>query len=511
MKLTNLNIPARFIDGDLKDKEVARFRINYPNCVCFKQNYETEAELDRDKKLWDMTYYDMRLLANELSLRLFGSRNEDRYPILKAKFDKKDIKNKDIPITYSPSQKVYNEEVFPDYDETFKSSMRISEKWNTPFRYLRVIEESEDILEKLYLIESMQKLDTGNSRMASEVKKYALSLKEDILERPSDELYPIGYCSKSFFTPKEIEDNMIESVDKSWLENFKIMCYGFRIDNLDESNYSNFKPKNSDISERLNKAIFKEVFENREFIDLSKTNSYGVITEDTAQNIKGISIFFDHFMEDDKLITKIGIGLDTNSDKIYEFTNGKIGRLISIDEFTRNSFLPNNHKEDFLVVYFLPLSDELYNKVSDKIKDMNVRNYHIKNFIIDACDKLGITYPGIMNDKLFYVYLIHLLISMSTDIEVTDRLPELNKKVYSYILYKGESNDYNSKEVFSKLNLYASKLIDKSDLQEGYFRMKKIDMQILLESDNNTSIDRTNLNRVNYNDFVNTLSKFSID
>ena len=508
MKLTNLNISARFTDDDFKDKEVARFRINYPNCICFKQEYETEKELDYDKKLWDMTHYDMRLLANELSLRLFGSRNEDRYPILKAKFTKRDIQNKDIPKVYSPSQKIYNES-FSNYDETFKSSMGISEKWNTPFRYLHAIEESEDIIETLYFIEAIQKLDTDNSRIASEVKKYTLSLKEHILERPSDELYPVGYCSKSFFTPREIEDNMIESVDKSWLENFKIMCYGFKIDKLNETNYSDFKPVNT--SERLNRAIFKEVFENREFVDLSKTNSYGIITEDTVQNIKGISVFFDHIVEDNKLITKIGIGLDIGSDKIYEFVNGKIGRLISIDEFTRNSFLSNNHKEDFLIVYFLPLSDDLYDKVSTKIKDMNKKNYHIKNFIIDACDKLGVKNPGIINDKLFYVYLIHLLISMSTDIEVTDRLPELNKKIYSYILYKGESNDFDNKEVFSKLNFYTSKLIDRSDLQEGYFRMKKIDIQVLLESSSDGIVDKTDLDRIKYDDFVNTLNQFSVE
>ena len=41
--------------------------------------------------------------------------------------------------------------------------------------------------------------------------------------------------------------------------------------------------------------------------------------------------------------------------------------------------------------------------------------------------------------------------------------------------------------------------------------MKKIDMQVLLESSSDVIIDKTDLDRIKYDDFVNTLNQFSVE
>lgn len=509
MKLSNLNTPARFTDDDFKDKEVNRFRMEYPNMIVFKQSYNSEAELEKDKAKWDMMGYEQRLVANEKSISLFGSNNEERYPRLKAKFTKADIKNTEIPKVYSPSDKTFNEN-FPNYHDDFVQALRLSESWNKPFYYLRAIEKSYDILEQLYLIEAMQNLDTGDSIIAKEVKSYARNIQEGLLKRDDDEVYPIGYYKESFFTPKEIEENHLE-VPKAWFEDFKMRCYGvntykFNVSEkpnkalfgiLDEQVYKD----RSIYSDRVNEALSKEVFTNRYFIDLSYINEYGVITEEAAQNTKGISIFFLHTMIDNELATRIAIGLDPLSDTLYEFTRGKIGRRITIKDL-------KNDEDDFLCVYFLPMSDELYNNISSGIKEMNEKNYTPKNFVQDICNKLDIDCPVVANDKLFYVHLAHCLITLIRGEEI-NLLP--NKPVYSYILYRGEADSYNRAKMYSKLNIYSSKDIDTSHLQEGYFRMSKLDLQVLLESNDSTTIDKTGFNRVNYKEFSDTLSRFSVE
>jgi len=508
MKLSNLNVPARFTDDDFKDKEVNRFRLEYPNMIVFKQSYSSESELERDKAIWDMMGYDQRLVANEKSLSLFGSKNEDRYPRLKAKFTNSDIKNTELPKVYSPSDKTFNEN-FPDYHGIFVNSLRLSESWNKPFYYLRAIEESTDILEQLYLIEAMQNLDTGNSIIAREVKSYARNIQEGLLKRDDDELYPIGYFKESFFTPKEIEDNHLE-VPKVWFEDFKMRCYGVNTYKLNVSEKPDkvlfgildeqvYKDR-SVYSDRVNEALSKEVFTNRYFVDLSYINGNGVITEEAAQNTKGISIFFLHTIINNELATRIAIGLDPLSDTLYEFTRGRIGRKITIKEL-------KNDEDDFLCVYFLPMADDLYDKISLGIKEMNEKNYTPKNFVKDICDRLDIDCPAIANDKLFYVHLAHCLITLVRGEEI-NLLP--NKPVYSYILYRGEANDYDRAKVYSILNIYSSKNIDTSHLQEGYFRMPKLDLQVLLESNNSTTVDKTGFNRVSYKDFSDTLNRFSV-
>jgi hypothetical protein len=205
-------------------------------------------------------------------------------------------------------------------------------------------------------------------------------------------------------------------------------------------------------------------------------------------------------MINNELVTRIAVGLDPLSDTLYEFTRGKIGRKITFEEL-------KNNKDDFLSIYFLPMSDELYNNISSSIKEMSEKNRTPKNFVQDICDKLNIECPVVANDKLFYVHLAHCLISIVRGEEI-NLLP--NKPVYSYILYRGEANDYDRAKVYSILNIYSSKDIDTSHLQEGYFRMPKLDLQVLLESDNSITVDKTGFNRVNYKEFNETLNRFSV-
>ena len=519
MRLTNLNIPARFTDDDFKDKEVNRFRMNYPDMILFRQTYSSEMDLARDKARWDMMGYDQRLISNEVSLRLFGAKNEDRYPRLKAKFTKEDIKNTDLDNTYSSSLKTYTEE-FMEYGETFNAALNLERNKLVPFKFYTVIRESSDIIEQLYFIESLQKLDTGNSVVSKILKEQALSIKEELLEKPTDEINPIGYCVESYFTPHEIKEIGIRVTNESWYRNFKARCYGFTIKEdftnhlynpamLKEGKESLNKNSYPKVSKRLNETLSKEIFTNREFIDLTEVSAYGAMSDKAVDTIKGIYVYFIHTIIDDKLTTEIGIGLDPRSNKVYKFECGRIYREVDLKELYHS-------KDDFMVLYFIPLTDELYSKVSEKLLDMKTKNYHIKNFIKDICDALNIEHLNIMNEKLFFAYLIHLLISLSGNHDgyISDDLTKPNKKIYSYILYKGEVGDFDrfgNGSPLAKLNMYTESYINGENLLEGYFRMKKLDMQVLLESNENDERDLTGFNRIKYNDYIERTTKYSVE
>ena len=518
MKLTNLNIPARFTNDDFKEKEVDRFRMNYPDMILFRQSYSSEIELARDKARWDMMGYDQRLISNELSLRLFGAKNEDRYPKLKSKFTKADIKNTELERTYSPSLKTYNED-FSDYGETFRASLNLSETRLLPFKYLNVINESTDILEQLYLIEAMQAIDTSNSIVGKVVQERALKLKEELLTtKPIDETKPLGYCIESYFTPKEVEDIGIKVTNESWYNNFKAKCYG--IDRPQDNQVHLYNPcmvqkdgkldktGMENISKRFNEAFSKEIFTNREFIDLTEVSAYGAMSDKTYEALKGIYVYFVYSIVDNKVVTEVGISLDPRSDKMYKFENGRIYREVELKDLY-------DSEDAFMTIYFLPMTDELFNKISDKLNDMKTKNYHIKNFIKDICDILNIKHLSVMNEKLFFIYLSHLLISMTQhDDYIDDKLITPNKKIYSYILYKGEVGDFDrfgNGSPLAKLNMYSESYLDKTNLLEGYFRMPKLDLQVLLESNEDITEDKTGFDRIKYNDYIERTTKYSVE
>jgi hypothetical protein len=59
--------------------------------------------------------------------------------------------------------------------------------------------------------------------------------------------------------------------------------------------------------------------------------------------------------------------------------------------------------------------------------------------------------------------------------------------------------------------MYTESYINGENLLEGYFRMKKLDMQVLLESNENDKEDLTGFDRIKYNDYIERTTKYSIE
>ena len=83
-------------------KEIAAEKANNPEVVVLKIEYKDEAELDKDWQEFLAMGYDHRYLANSLSLRFYGMKNEDIYHELKKQFLSQDIDSENHVDEYSP-------------------------------------------------------------------------------------------------------------------------------------------------------------------------------------------------------------------------------------------------------------------------------------------------------------------------------------------------------------------------------------------------------------------------
>ena len=104
-KISNRSIiDDRFKDDEFKDKEVSRFETKFPGARVVKDEYNNERELEEDWEGYCSLPYSLKVLCNEICLRLYGCKNEEQYLRLKAKFLREDISRSDlIKSNYRPA------------------------------------------------------------------------------------------------------------------------------------------------------------------------------------------------------------------------------------------------------------------------------------------------------------------------------------------------------------------------------------------------------------------------
>ena len=103
-RLENLHVlTGRYATDDFKDREVKEFEEKFPGVKVVKDKYDDEQELNSDWEGYCNSPYHLKVLANELALRLWGKKNEEHYIQVKSDFAKKDLPNTDlISSTYIP-------------------------------------------------------------------------------------------------------------------------------------------------------------------------------------------------------------------------------------------------------------------------------------------------------------------------------------------------------------------------------------------------------------------------
>lgn len=109
-------VDDRYKDNNFKDREIKAFEIKYPETAIIREKYDSEKQLQDDWQKYCESPYHLKVLANELCLRLFGVKNEQQYIKLKAEFTKKDISNNDIwKNTYVPEGFTEESEIDQDW------------------------------------------------------------------------------------------------------------------------------------------------------------------------------------------------------------------------------------------------------------------------------------------------------------------------------------------------------------------------------------------------------------
>ena len=90
-----------------KDKEIDRWELQYSGCIIIRSSYKSEEELDAAWEKFQQMPYDLQLVADDESLRLFGITNQKMYRRLKKVYLKRDIDNSDlIPLVYTPKDAI---------------------------------------------------------------------------------------------------------------------------------------------------------------------------------------------------------------------------------------------------------------------------------------------------------------------------------------------------------------------------------------------------------------------
>lgn len=89
-----------------RDKEVERFELNYSGCTLIKDHYKTEDELDDDWYKYSQMPYELQLIADNESIRIFGVSCRLMYRKLKKKYRRRDIEHTELiqPVYYPKNE-----------------------------------------------------------------------------------------------------------------------------------------------------------------------------------------------------------------------------------------------------------------------------------------------------------------------------------------------------------------------------------------------------------------------
>ena len=99
-------------------------------------------------------------------------------------------------------------------------------------------------------------------------------------------------------------------------------------------------------------------------------------------------------------------------------------------------------------------------------------------------------------------------------LEIDDRILNLDgENKYSYILYKGDTKNFNKNKVFSKLKFFTDNKLNLSNsddpLVEGYLHLHNTSLQVLNESTKNKK-SKDYFNRVTFKEVADTLNKYKV-
>lgn len=548
MRMNNFYIETRFADKDFKEKEVARFAQTYPGAIVMKPNYSSEKELDDDWAKFNDMGYDKKFLSNNKAMELYGMRNEDVYDKFKHEFLKTDIKNsKILDKTYIPSGiNDKNNTVYSIYSEaTIVKDYRgltIAENYApSPLNYalaiLDAMNESDDNIEKIFLYDTLNSINE-DSTVIDSLKEYGYKKLTESINTPDPDIeYPMGNSIDSFFTINEIyniEDIKKEGkTDSAWMHNFLARSYGLRPAvgkngeiNLKTSDlvpgwnpilpYTELNRKRS--LDRLNYMYSQDLFSNSHFINIYNfKGDKSSLDESNSMNptVKGISVYFIHGELDDgdNDTPRIAISLDNTSDMVIPILNGELSQPALLKDIL------NNYEWANIVLFFLPVEDGLYDKLYNNISCVVDRQEKPRtNFLKDISDDMECPNAIVANDKVFYMFLINSILELGranqndiSSLNIDNRLFWNKKPNYTYLLFKGNKDNFNRDNILSKLDFYKTEKLSVSPnhVNEGYFRMKKTDLQVLNESNEVNEPDY--LNRIPFKEVSELLNQYSIE
>ena len=530
MQMDNINISPRFEPESFKNKEIARFIEVHPGTIIFKSNYKTEKELDNDWDIWNSMSYDEKYLANEKSMQLYGKKNEDLYYDLKKVFLKQDIDNKDIvDDRYTPDTFSLNT---IDVNNSCPSNSTYAQN------VIDTMSESTDLLECVLLNQTLQNIE-DDSVVVKTIKEEGNKLLKKYLTEDDEIKYPFGASINSFYTPDEIKNihgSLNDKKDIDWYKKFKARSYGLKSPNLNASEinvgwnpllkYTSINRQKS--SDRLNRIYGDQVFANYYFANFMNTPSYRVIEEEKHPSSnsgneeklpKGVVIYFIHgeYKNKEESVPRVMISFDPYSDEVIPIINGDISSYT----MTLKDIVKQYEWSKF-TVFFLPLDDDLYDKLVANVNYLKFRVSSVgKNFFRDVCADLNNPTPVIANDKLFFVFFVNSLIQLGRanqddidSLEIDDRILNLDgENKYSYILYKGDTKDFNRNKVFSKLKFFTDNKLNLSNsddpLVEGYLHLHNTSLQVLNESTKNKK-SKDYFNRVTFKEVADTLNKYKV-
>ena len=545
MRMNNFNVETRFSDDNFKEKEIERFEQIYTGSIILKPHYNSEEELNKDWQEFKDMSYEKRYLSNSKALKLYGKKNEEIYREFKHKFLKTDIKNsKILDKVYAPEGINYiDNTIYSSYSYTESNIIKdyrgyvIAENYepsnlNYAISLIEAIEDSTDNIEKIFLYNELNSIDE-DSIVINSLKKYGYKKLEESIDIIDEEMqYPLGMNTDSFFTINEIMNNNainLSNKDKVWVTGFLARSYGLKSNIFPSSDmrpgwnplltYTDENRRQAAL--RVNHIYSNDLFRDAHFIDIStfKGNDYDSLEESDNQynnTQKGITIYFIHGELDDgdNDTPRVVLSLDNTSDEVIPLLNGELSKPIELNNILSKYEWAN------VVVFFLPLEDGLYDKIYNNIMYLLDKQEKPKeNFLRDISDDMKCPNAIVANDKVFYMFLINAILELGkleqrdiSSSSIDNKLFWNKKPNYSYILYKGNKDDFKREDLLSKLDFYKHpKLsVEPNQINEGYFRMKKTNLTILNES-NDISNDIDYLSRVPFKEVSELLNKNSID
>lgn len=472
MRMINIKQADKRDSVIYKNKEIDRWIESLPGTIVMRDSYKSLKDLEDDWRKFNDMPYEYKMLSNDKSIQLFGFQNEDRYNKMRAQFLQQDIPHKDII-----KDRLYLvTDLQEDTIELFSNQDRMH-------GYLESIRETDDIVQSIIFYQNSKELVLEGDVISNSILDLEHKTIEKRLHETIDPRFNMGLYTPQLL-PEEIEDYLGKVVnEQEWFINYKAKRYGLAptmegfyryhhqavngllnsLDN-DPSNEEakttllelgcypfRFKTKGT---KRVNDLIKEEV-SNFKFIDLTNMPKRSLTEETDYSVIKGITIYnIDGDIRDDyKFDTNIPntfVSFDISSNNVIPIIHGDLEATGLLDEY-----IEKYSNDSIMNVMFLPLEADILEKI--KQVAYSIQRHVItpqNNFLRNICDQMRLDVPRIGNFKLYYYYLMNMILNCdcgeTKDIDF-DNNKIKHKIVYNYELYSGRLSDFNKSDVFSKL------------------------------------------------------------